>query len=63
MKKYALTILLFLSSCGPMFLEGTNEEIKELAEAKTHNINFKNSAETGGAEVTIKWENNNLKKV
>ena len=25
--------------------------------------NFKNSPETGGAEVIIKWENNDLKKV
>ena len=51
MKTYALTILLFLSSCGPMFLEGTNEEVKELAEAKTHNINFKNS----NMKVNFSW--------
>jgi hypothetical protein len=27
------------------------------------NINFKNSKVTGGAEVIIKWKNNDLKKV
>jgi len=36
---------------------------KTLLEKNFANINFKNSMETGGAEVIIKWENNDLKKV
>jgi two-component system sensor histidine kinase RegB len=36
---------------------------KTLLEKNFANINFKNSPETGGAEVVIKWENNDLKKV
>ena len=36
---------------------------KTLLEKNFANINFKNSPETGGAEVLIKWENNDLKKV
>ena len=36
---------------------------KTLLEKNFANINFKNSLETGGAEVIIKWENNDLKKV
>ena len=36
---------------------------KTLLEKNFANINFKNSTETGGAEVVIKWENNDLKKV
>ena len=36
---------------------------KTLLEKNFANINFKNSPETGGAEVVIKWKNNDLKKV
>ena len=36
---------------------------KTLLEKNFAFINFKNSKETGGAEVLIKWENNDLKKV
>jgi two-component system sensor histidine kinase RegB len=36
---------------------------KTLLEKNFANINFQNSPETGGAEVVIKWENNDLKKV
>ena len=36
---------------------------KTLLEKNFANINFKNSPETGGAEVVIKWENNDLKKI
>ncbi len=36
---------------------------KTLLEKNFANINFKNSPETGGAEVVIKWENNDLTKV
>ena len=36
---------------------------KTLLEKNLANINFKNSNETGGAEVIIKWQNKNLTKV
>ena len=36
---------------------------KTLLEKNFASINFKNSQETGGAEVSIKWENSDLKKV
>ena len=36
---------------------------KTLLEKNFANINFKNSKVTGGAEVIIKWKNNDLKKV
>jgi len=36
---------------------------KTLLEKNFANINFNNSSETGGAEVLIKWENSNLKKI
>ena len=36
---------------------------KTLLEKNFANINFKNSPETGGAEVVIIWENNDLKKI
>ncbi len=36
---------------------------KTLLEKNFANINFKNSLETGGAEILIKWENDDLKKV
>ena len=36
---------------------------KTLLEKNFANINFRNSQETGGAEVVIKWENDNLKKI
>ena len=36
---------------------------KTLLEKNFANINFKNSPETGGAEIVIKWENNDLKRV
>ena len=36
---------------------------KTLLEKNFAYINFKNSQETGGAEVLIKWENNDLKKI
>ena len=36
---------------------------KTLLEKNFANINFKNSTKTGGAEVIIKWENNDLKKI
>ena len=36
---------------------------KTLLEKNFANINFKNSLETGGAEVEINWENNDLKRV
>jgi len=36
---------------------------KTLLEKNFANINFNNSPETGGAEVLIKWENSDLKKI
>ena len=36
---------------------------KTLLEKNFANINFNNSSETGGAEVLIKWENSDLKKI
>jgi len=36
---------------------------KTLLEKNFANINFKNSPETGGAEVVINWENKDLRKV
>ncbi len=36
---------------------------KTLLEKNFANINFKNSPETGGAEIVIKWENGDLRKV
>ena len=36
---------------------------KTLLEKNFANISFNNSLETGGAEVLIKWENNDLKKI
>jgi len=36
---------------------------KTLLEKNFANINFKNSSETGGAEVLINWENKDLRKV
>jgi len=36
---------------------------KTLLEKNFANINFNNSTETGGAEVLIKWENSDLKKI
>ena len=36
---------------------------KTLLEKNFAYINFKNSQETGGAEVLIKWENSDLKKI
>jgi len=36
---------------------------KTLLEKNFANINFNNSSETGGAEVLIKWENTDLKKI
>ena len=36
---------------------------KTLLEKNLANINFKNSKETGGAEVQIKWKNNDLIKI
>lgn len=52
MKKYLLTVsLLLLSSCGPMFLDGTNEEPKELTNEKTYRLNFQNS----NMEASFAW--------